>query len=246
VLDSVGDDENADPFHFGFSLASQVVQTPGQELATHTFSHYYCLEAGQQPAQFKADLQAALALSQRNFGVAVRSIVFPRNQFLAEHLRICGEVGIRSFRGNPQHWLYRARSQSDEVLLRRAGRLLDAYLPVRRGGDRLELPAEGDPIDVRASRFLRPVSSRLRGLESLRARRILREMEAAARAGSVYHLWWHPHNFGADPAENFAFLTRILGHYRDLNRRFGMQSASMIELADEILGAAACPRPAAS
>src|SRR5512140_2679784 len=33
--------------HFAPELVAAVLSTPGQELASHTFSHYYCLEPGQ-------------------------------------------------------------------------------------------------------------------------------------------------------------------------------------------------------
>jgi peptidoglycan/xylan/chitin deacetylase (PgdA/CDA1 family) len=56
ILDEVGEDEASDPFHFGHSLAALVSQTPGQEIATHTFAHYFCLEEGQRIEQFTSDL----------------------------------------------------------------------------------------------------------------------------------------------------------------------------------------------
>ena len=39
----LGTDEGDDPFHFGRSLIDQIRSYPGQEIATDTFSHYYCL-----------------------------------------------------------------------------------------------------------------------------------------------------------------------------------------------------------
>ena len=54
---------------------------------------------------------------------------------------------------------------------------------------------------------------------------------AAARSGSIFHLWWHPHNFGRDTNANLDFLSRLLAHYGELNDRFGMRSATMAEAA---------------
>ena len=59
ALDAVGEDEAHDPYHFGYSLIQQIKATPGQEMASHTFCHYYCLERGQTLEAFRADLQAA-------------------------------------------------------------------------------------------------------------------------------------------------------------------------------------------
>jgi hypothetical protein len=70
-------------------------------------------------------------------------------------------------------------------------------------------------------------------------RRICSEMETAARTGAMYHLWWHPHNFGVNLAENLAFLEQILTCYRRLRSAYGMRSLNMADVADEVLSAAA-------
>ena len=51
----------------------------------------------------------------------------------------------------------------------------------------------------------------------------------------MYHLWWHPHNFGINQLENFAFLEEILVHYRYLNEKYGFTSCTMSELAHELI-----------
>src|SRR6476660_3556153 len=52
----VGQDEAEDPLHFGGSLIDEIANCPGQEIASHTFSHYYCCEPGQDAEAFSADL----------------------------------------------------------------------------------------------------------------------------------------------------------------------------------------------
>ena len=42
-ISSVGTNERDDPYHFGYSLIQQIVDTDGMEIASHTFSHFYCL-----------------------------------------------------------------------------------------------------------------------------------------------------------------------------------------------------------
>jgi hypothetical protein len=49
VADIAGENEQTDPFHFASSLVKKIASTENQELATHTYSHYYCLEPGQTP-----------------------------------------------------------------------------------------------------------------------------------------------------------------------------------------------------
>jgi hypothetical protein len=215
-------------------LIRQIAATPGQEVATHTFSHYYCLEPGQTAAEFAADLDAAVRVANQA-GVALHSIVFPRNQWNPAYLPICRARGILAYRGNPRSWLYAATEGAGESRVRRALRLLDAYLPL--SGHNACAPAVGDGVvDVPASRFLRPFSPRLALVEPLRAQRIRAGMTHAARHGLGYHLWWHPHNFGAHTENNLAFLRGILEHYALLRGQHGMESLTMHEVCVRALG----------
>jgi hypothetical protein len=58
-------------------------------------------------------------------------------------------------------------------------------------------------------------------------------MSAAARQGTIFHLWWHPHGFGAHPDANLKVLERILDHYDRLRDSLGMRSMTMREVADQ-------------
>ena len=87
------------------------------------------------------------------------------------------------------------------------------------------------PVNIPSSRFLRPFSPKLSFLESLRLKRIKASMTFAAKNNLTYHLWWHPHNFGANMEENFKFLEKILQHYKLLNEKYNFQSYTMSSLA---------------
>jgi peptidoglycan/xylan/chitin deacetylase (PgdA/CDA1 family) len=234
ALDEVGENEADDPFHFAPSLVRKILATPRQELATHTFSHYYALEAGQTTDDFDADLGAARRIAEK-YGAEPRSIVFPRNQFHAPYLAVLRKHGIRAYRSNLRHWAYRARA--DETSTRRAFRLADAYAPLS-GPRATDWPHGSDGlVDIRASAFLRPYTARLRHLDRVRLRRIIGEMRHAAERGSVYHLWWHPHNFGRNLKENMKFLGAVFDAFADVRRAHAMESLTMDEVAARVLGA---------
>jgi hypothetical protein len=111
-------------------------------------------------------------------------------------------------------------------------RLLDAYINLSGYNTySLEECARKRPFNIPASRFLRPYSHSLASLDSLRLHRIKRAMRDAAIGNRLFHLWWHPHNFGADVKHNLAFLQNILAYYDQLNQRYGMQSCNMGEVA---------------
>jgi len=227
-MDAIGHDEDEDPFHFGRTLLDQIRTGPGQEIGTHTFSHYYCLEPKQNLAAFRADLSAAMAAAA-DFGVDLKSIVFPRNQYDDAHLRVCAEIGLKAFRGNPQSSLYRPRTGADETRWVRAARLLDSYCNLSSHNCYLLAETAGDaPMNLPASRFLRPYSAKPIA-QTLQERRIKDDLTYAARKGLAYHLWWHPHNFGKDVEKNIGMLRRILEHFHGLRGRYGMQSRNMAE-----------------
>ena len=238
-LDGLGANESDDPLNFAASLIRQVSAAPNQEIGSHTFSHYYCLEEGQDVASFRADLEAAQKAAAR-IGLELRSLVFPRNQYSAEYVAACAEMGFKAYRGNQPSWLYQSRSKADEALLRRALRLADAYMGITRHHcSSLDQIRQARPFNIPASRFLRPYSPRLAALEPLRMRRIVAGLEHAAQNGLFYHLWWHPHNFGVNTAENLAFLEKILKRFAELRETRNMESLNMGEISRRLSAAAA-------
>lgn len=232
-LNELGASETADPFHFAPSLIDKIAGTPGQELASHTFSHYYCLERGQNDADFESDLVAARRAGA-SYGDVVRSLVFPRNQFNPDYMPVLRRQGVKAFRSNGNHWAYRAQT-SVEPAHRRIFRLGDSYLPLSGKRSRRLARTPGEPIDVPASAFLRPYHPKLRILDHAKHHRLTSAMRASARNGECFHLWWHPSNFGSHLRENLAFLTAVIDSFDELRRTLGMESATMVEAAGDSL-----------
>lgn len=231
LSDQTGNNETEDPYHYAPSLIEAILKVPGQELGSHTLSHYYCLEDGQSAAAFASDLRAAQQLARKNFGLHLRSLVFPRNQSSPASLPIVRQQGFQAVRTNPGVWFWQHQdARSAGSLVQKAMRLADHYLPIDQDTTFKPGSASSGLCEVPASRFFRPYLSKLDGWggQALKVGRICREMTLAAQNGSYYHLWWHPHNMATNPGKNFAALEHILHHYRDLNRRYGMESSSML------------------
>lgn len=234
-LHQLGESERDDPYHFGLSLVRQIAKAPRQEIATHTFSHYYCLEPGQTLEEFRADLAAA-ARAGAALGIRLESIVFPRNQVNPDYFAACREAGLIAYRGNERSVMYRPAGNDGQTWARRAGRLVDAYLDLTGpNGGRPRL--EAGLVDIPSSRFLRPWSRGFAGLERLRLRRVLSAMRSAASRDELFHLWFHPHNFGVNQAENFAMMERIAEEAVRLRASHGWHSMTMAEAARGALAA---------
>ena len=233
VAEQAGNNEKEDPYHFAPSLIREIQHTPGQEIASHTFSHYYCLEPGQTPEAFGHDLQAALAVAKK-FGLSLQGIVFPANQFEPAHIEKCKQVGLIYYRGNYPSWMYQLKAKKEEGLWKRFNRLTDFYFPVT-GSRYVEISELNGILNVPASCFLRPYSRKLSFLEGSRLNRMKKEMTVAAKKKKIYHLWWHPHNFGKDMDKNFEILEKLLAHFQVLRKKYNMQSLSMIEICTDHL-----------
>lgn len=234
-LADLGEDEQSDPYHYGKSLIHLIQSKKNQDIETHTFSHYYCQEPYNKERSFEADIRAAVKAAE-GLGIKMNSLVFPRNQVNREYLKILADIGIIAYRGNPESYYYDAKSQKENTTFKRIVRLLDTYLPlIKISNHSLQHLDPGVPVNIAASRFLRPYSSKLSFLEKLKIRRIKGEMYQSAVANEVYHLWWHPHNFGKSTKQNMEQLEELLDWYTYLNKQFGMTSASMTELANHIL-----------
>lgn len=228
----IGSDEQSDPFHYAPSLISKIISTPHQELASHTFAHFYCNEPGQSPEEFREDIRAAQRVAA-TYGKKLTSLVFPRNQFNDQYLSVCYEEGITSVRSNPLDWFWHIESTQKESWWKRLNRGLDAYFPVGRKNTYpvTSLTVQrGLPVCIPASRLLRPYDPKEWLLNDFKISRIKSEMSRAAKRGEVYHLWWHPHNFGNYPGQSLQGLREILEHYTYCREQWKMESLTMGEI----------------
>ncbi|MBC7640785.1 MAG: polysaccharide deacetylase family protein [Flavobacterium sp.] len=223
-----------DNYHFSPNLIQLINNNKNHEIGTHTYSHYYCLEKGQTIDDFRADIEKAIAIANK-WNIKLTSLIFPRNQFNDEYLNVCNDLGIICYRGNEHSWLYKAQDITKEKLLRKILRYADAYINISGQNCYSKLDLNKIyPINLPSSRFLRPYSDGLKFLEFLKLHRIKSSMTHAAKQNKMYHLWWHPHNFGINQDHNFKLLDRILNHYKYLNHKYNFESITMTNLAKEL------------
>ena len=227
-MELVGEDEHSAPWHYAYSLCKHIKETAKQEIATHTYSHFYCLEKGQDRDMFEEDIYQAKNITVKKLNVQPQSIVFPRNQ--VNYKDVLTKLGLKTYRGTCPHWAYRQSMGSDFYSLsKRVFRFLDRYLPLINDVFNInKINKDNDLIDVQESRLLVGCNQYFKKIEPLRLNRIKKSMLKAAKENLSYHLWWHPHNFSMNQEENLIFLKEILEYYQVLKKKYDFTSYSMI------------------
>lgn len=205
--------------HFAPELLEMIHAAPGQELGTHTFSHLLCREPGIVEEDLRADLEAVTQLWQERYGAPPRSLAFPRNQ--SAFLALIRSSTIRIWRGNPTPWYHDCHDAASNRLVARMCRVADGMNPLAKGTTALQ----GDM--VRSSLFLRVAWPDLAW--RLHLSRIQREI-ASLGPGQIFHLWWHPHNFGVDTAVRLSRLEQVLDCIAERQARGELVSRSMGEM----------------
>ena len=227
-FDTIGNNEQEEPCYFAPSLIAKIAATPGQEIGSHTFSHFYCREEGQTVQQFAEDLRSARAIAASH-GYDVTSLVLPRNQCEPEYTEVLRACGFTAYRDEENDWIH------EKIKFRpllRLLRLMDVYLPLTGQGG--YIPKNENGIwNLTGSRLYKAIFPPLSFLEGLKVRRIKRQMHHAAKHGLTFHLWWHPHNVGVRTGDHLAQLEEIFSYYETLKDRYGMRSLNMAEAARE-------------
>lgn len=212
--------------YYAKNLISEIQRSKNQEIASHTFSHFYTLESGTSPELFSQELNS-FSIITKSLGLAPTTIIMPRNMINKEYLPIIKEFGYNAIRGRQKALISFGGKERNKVI-----DFLDAYFPIRR-----DLCYKYDDIEcyegvynIKASMFFRTFDNRFCKFEKLKINRIKSEMRRAAKKNMIFHLWWHPHNMATNFEWNFNALAEILKEYSLLNQEYGFQSRNMSEV----------------
>jgi len=209
-------------------LFARITGTPGQEFASHTFSHLYLLEAD---AQALAEDFRLMAEACACAGVQPpRSLVMPKNQVTIEAVECAARNGIRIIRINADNWLYSTRQHGAlEARIVRVLRYLDAFLPVCElfgGRERLYGVAATE-----GNFFFRPDTG-LVLLDYLHYLRFRMLVTACRWRRRDVHMWTHPHNFGRNIERSVRNYRRILKYVAKLRSSGKLAMKNMGQLIE--------------
>jgi hypothetical protein len=205
----------------------QLIRTASvpQDIGSHGYAHIYFGEASRD--ELRADLLAAKRVHDSN-GLAFDSFVFPRNQIA--HLDLLKEVGVRVFRSLDQGWFMDVANGAGRVAGRIAN-LVDKILPITPGTVR---PRSASGLTELPSSMLMLARNGLRRAvhPSVTVAKAKRGLDAAARDGNTFHLWFHPSNFYFDTKQQLETLAAILDYAAKLRSSNGLRVTPMSGFAE--------------
>lgn len=208
-----GGTETDAPEFLGRSLVEKILACRvRQEVGCHSFSHAIFGDAGCSREAAESEL-AACVKAAADLGVTMRSFAFPRN--MVGHLDLLGRYGFDCYRGPEPEWRGWQYAPSP---LRRAWNFTQVLFAARPP---VVLPEEGGGLlNVPASMLYFPAHGVRRHVpHSLRVKRALKGLDAAARRKRVFHLWFHPTNFAEQTEEMFAGLRQVFERVASLRAR---------------------------
>ena len=154
------------------------------------------------------------------------------------YLDVCEKHGITCFRRKEKSYIYNIHiiKAYHGWYIFKLLRLLNSYVnltchntykgeDINRGRSIVNLPS---------SLLLRAFSDKLKIMESIKFRRITKAMTYATKNNEMFHLYWHPHNFGAQINENFNNLETIFKHFKSLNSVYNFKNETMTGLSVKI------------
>jgi hypothetical protein len=223
-----GDEANA-PLWYARSFIERIRDSlPAQDVGLHGgLTHMVWSDPATPREIICRELQAGIrALGE--IGVVPRSFVFPRN--VEGYHRLLASNGIRAYRGvGPALSSKLGRTVPGSIM--RVVEELGRFTPPP------VWPHERCPglWNIPASLFLFRMSKSRAWMAPLatRQQRARLGLEAAARAGAVFHFWFHPENL-AESAAGFSVFESIVEEMVRARRTADMEVLTMKQVADRM------------
>ena len=195
-----------------------------QEIGSHSFSHVIFADEGCSRETAMSEMKECVRLANE-MGIELRSFAFPRNE--VGHIEVLRETGFACYRGPEPNWY---ESPKVPESLKRILRLVDVLRAAKPPVVLPEKTADG-LWNIPGSAIYFPMHGVRRHIPlSLRVKRAVKGLNAAAQEKKIFHLWFHPTNMADEADAMFAGLRQILEHADALKERGELRYATMKEL----------------
>lgn len=198
-----------------------------QEIGSHSFAHIDFARAPREQARL--DLEAARAVHARH-RLEFSSFVFPRNQ--VGHLDLLSAAGVRVFRSVDVGWHTSVRRRFGKWP-GRAANFADKLTP---SPPQLVEPIQHPQgvVELPSSMLLMSRQGIRRAIPSaLVLQKARNGLQAAARRGGTFHLWFHPSNFYYEERDQLELLEAIVRHAAELRHRGSLEILPMNAYASQ-------------
>lgn len=192
-------------------IKKHLITNPLTEVGSHTYNHLFSMEVSLD--DFNKDVCKMNTIAAQH-NLVFKSIVFPRNQFLKNNIKILKQNQYTHFRNVLEKWYLKTNKFTNENRIKRFCINFFELIPFNR--DVLVKKTAG-LISVSDSRFFRFFPDNLIGvILSFFYYKILKfEMKRAFCRSGLYHIWFHPHNLIKTP-KGFKQLDLFLTYFNKI------------------------------
>ena len=214
-------------------LVRLVAETPGQEIGTHTYSHYYTEHERSSVDEFEREIKASIAI-MNSYGYCCDTVIFPRNQVSTRFLPVLQKNGLYVYRGSHESetWIGRTKRFQRFFHIDAPIWILSNYLPLSKSTYKIIRFGYEELCNIKSSRLFKPAKASYGWLEKLKVLYYKSEMTRAAKKGEIYHIWFHPFNMIQDTELYFDQLESLFRHFQVLQEKYEVKSFNMKEAAD--------------
>lgn len=198
-----------------------------QEIGLHGYSHLILGADGCSRSAAEREMSAAVDVLESH-GMSPTSFVYPRNQ--TGYLDILSDAGIEVVRGRDDIWFEeRELPRSVRKPFRFANEALSWTPPVVK-------PRKRDGVvEIPGSQVFRPFHGGWQfAPERTRVARAKKGLDDAVKTGRIYHLRFHPFDFGLEPDRMLGLLEEVLEYAANLRRQGSLKVRPLREIARDI------------
>lgn len=185
-------------YYFAFDLVNQIQNYQYTELASQTFTHIFNCENHISKEIFIEDGNLVRKIFLEKVNHQPTSIVFPRNQ--QNYIELLSEIGINYYRAVEIGDSPMANTIEGNNLPKKINRYLTSFNPL------IHHSSLFNDQYTRASMFLRlDLPEFAWKLHFLRIKNEIKNLKNL----ECFHLWWHPHNLGANTAQKIERIKQV-------------------------------------
>jgi hypothetical protein len=202
--DDPGTEIASEPLWYGADLIDRIRKSaPAQEIGLHSFCHMLYGDPGCSREAASSDLAEACRVARAS-GIEPVSFVFPRD--LPGHLDLLAAHRLLCYRGQPSWWFRRLPTRQ----LIQAGHLVDDVLGLAPPTVRAKVEDSG-LVNIPGSMLFRHARGIRRIIPATsRVRKARAGIRRAIERGEIFHLHFHPWNFGWNRKNLMQAFSRIL------------------------------------